>query len=376
MKKGTSFFLSLCIALLSPLAGSITQAQSPALFSDVPLDHWAYAYITAIFDAQITAGCLQDPPRYCPDDYVTREQMAVFVTRALGEVPEDGYCGTTNPFTDVDYKRWNCKYIKKLEEMGITSGYGDGRYGPEDPVTRAQMAVFLARALNQVPADGFCGTTNPFTDVNYDLWSCKYIKILLSLGIAAGYGDGRFGPDDDVTRAQMAVFLTRSFIGFRVLNVPFEPNQGGTCASSSMTMILKFNGLDITFEDVYAIAGPPPIINYSGVDQWIREDFGLTLKLYPNRTIEDVIKAIDAGYPVMVLQVYWTDQLTGHNRVIVGYDLKRNEFIANDPSDFGPYFRIPFATFQELWRLWKIVEPGWPANFLWLILKVSDPDPI
>jgi hypothetical protein len=98
--------------------------------------------------------------------------------------------------------------------------------------------------------------------------------------------------------------------------------------------------------------------------------------LYPNRTIEDIIKAIDAGYPVMVLQVYWTDQLTGHNRVIVGYDLKRNEFIANDPSDFGPYFRIPFATFQELWRLWKIVEPGWPANFLWLILKVGDPDPI
>jgi hypothetical protein len=182
MKKGTCFFLSLCIALLSPLAGSITQAQSPALFSDVPLDHWAYAYITAIFDAEITAGCLQDPPRYCPDDYVTREQMAVFITRALGEVPEDGYCGTTNPFPDVAFDRWSCRNLKRLYELGITTGYQDGRFGPDDMVTREQMAVFLTRALSQVPADGYCGAANPFTDVAYSRWSCKNIKRLYAVG--------------------------------------------------------------------------------------------------------------------------------------------------------------------------------------------------
>lgn len=163
-----------------------------------------------------------------------------------------------------------------------------------------------------------------------------------------------------------------------VLNVPYEPNHGGagTCASSSMTMLLKYAGLNVTFDDIYRIAGPPPVINYDAVNAWITRDFGLTLKLYPNRTVQDVMKAIDAGYPVMVLQVKWTDQLLGHNRVVIGYDLDRNEFIVNDPSDFGPNFRIPFATFQELWRLLPTAEPGWPPNVLWLVKKVDAPDPI
>jgi hypothetical protein len=161
-----------------------------------------------------------------------------------------------------------------------------------------------------------------------------------------------------------------------VLKVPFEPNHGGTCASSSMTMMLKYNGLDVNFNDVYKIAGPPPIINYDGVDKWIQKDFGLKLKLYPNRTIRDIIKAIDEGYPVMVLQVKWTNELSGHNRVIKGYDSIQEEFIVNDPSEFGRNFRIPFTTFKELWRLWGKNEPGWPPNFLWLIIKANQPDPI
>jgi hypothetical protein len=158
--------------------------------------------------------------------------------------------------------------------------------------------------------------------------------------------------------------------------VPFEPNHGSTCASSSMTMMLKYRGLNVGFDDVYAIAGAPPIINYAGVDAWIRKDFNLTLKQYNNRTVQDIIKAIDAGYPAMALQVHWTNDLTGHNRVVIGYDLARSEFIVNDPSLFGPNFRIPFATFEELWRIWQAVEPSWPPNVLWLIKPVSAPDPM
>jgi len=73
--------------------------------------------------------------------------MAVFITRARASVPPDGYCGTTDPFTDVPFGHWSCKYVKKFLELGITTGYGDGRFGPADFVTRAQMAVFLSRAF-------------------------------------------------------------------------------------------------------------------------------------------------------------------------------------------------------------------------------------
>ena len=63
------------------------------VFSDIPINYWAYDYIMAIYNAQITAGCSQEPPVYCPEDNVTREQMAVFIIRAMDEVPPDGYCG-------------------------------------------------------------------------------------------------------------------------------------------------------------------------------------------------------------------------------------------------------------------------------------------
>ncbi len=193
--------------------GSDTIKVKTIIFADVPFEHWAYGYISAIYNGRITTGCSQSPLLYCPENLVTREQMAVFITRALNQVPADGYCGTTNPFTDVAYDRWSCKNIKKLLELGITTGYGDGRFGPDDYVNREQMAVFLTRALNQVPADGYCGTESPFTDVSFDRWSCKNIKKLYELGITTGYGDGRFGPDDFVKRDQMAAFLSRAFLG-------------------------------------------------------------------------------------------------------------------------------------------------------------------
>jgi hypothetical protein len=139
--------------------------------------------------------------------------MAVFITRALNEVPDDGYCGSTVPFSDVSPDRWSCKYVKRLVELGITVGIGQGLFGPEDSVTREQMAVFLTRALDEVPSDGYCGTEDPFTDVPYSRWSCKYVKRLMELEITAGIGEGLYGPGDPVTRAQMAVFLARAFLG-------------------------------------------------------------------------------------------------------------------------------------------------------------------
>ena len=182
-------------------------------FADVPPEYWAYDYIMAIYGAQITTGCSIDSMEYCPDVSVTREQMAVFLIRALNQVPEDGYCGSTVPFSDVAADRWSCKYIKRLVELEITSGIGGGLFGPEDTITREQMAAFLVRALNEVPNDGYCGTEDPFTDMTHSWWSCKYVKRLMELGITTGIGEGLYGPGNPVTRAQMAVFLSRAFLG-------------------------------------------------------------------------------------------------------------------------------------------------------------------
>ena len=83
-----------------------------------------------------------------PEGVVTREQMAAFLTRALDEVPADGYCGTEDPFTDVAYDWWSCKYVKRLVELGITLGIGEGLYGPGKSGNPSPDGGFLGKSVS------------------------------------------------------------------------------------------------------------------------------------------------------------------------------------------------------------------------------------
>ena len=182
-------------------------------FNDVVPGCWAEDYIHAIFDAEITTGCSQNPLMYCPQDPTPREQMAAFLVRAVEGEPDVGYCDTGSPFSDVSSDTWPCKYIKRLSELGITQGCGSGIYCPNDIVTREQMAAFLVRAVEGEPPVDYCTTGSPFSDVSSDTWPCKYIKRLSELGITQGCGAGIYCPNDPATRDQMAAFLARAFLG-------------------------------------------------------------------------------------------------------------------------------------------------------------------
>ena len=121
-------------------------------FVDVCKGHWAYKYIKAIYDEGITTGC--GGGKYCPDDDVTRAQMAAFIVRAVEGEPNANYCDTGSPFSDVPQGSVFCKYIKRLSELGITKGCGGGNYCPKTTVNREQMAAFLVRAVDvEPPAD-------------------------------------------------------------------------------------------------------------------------------------------------------------------------------------------------------------------------------
>ncbi|MCM2325572.1 MAG: S-layer homology domain-containing protein, partial [Candidatus Woesearchaeota archaeon] len=104
-----------------------------------------------------------------------------------------------------------CRYVEKFADLGITAGCGNGNYCPNDATTRAQAAILILKARGQSPA-GTC-TGNAFTDVNTasvgDL-TCRYIEKFKSLGIAAGYADGSFGPNNPMTRGQAAVLILKA----------------------------------------------------------------------------------------------------------------------------------------------------------------------
>ena len=177
-----------------------------------PWTYWAYAHIMAIYNAGYTTG--YGAGTFAAELSVTREQMAAFIIRAADGEPAIDYCSTGSPFPDCSADSWSCRYIKRLYDLGLTTGYGtSGLYMPSLNVTRAQMAAFIVRAVEGEPAANYCSSGSPFTDVLTADWSCIYIKRLYELGITTGYGDGRYGPYDLVTRAQMAVFLGRAFLG-------------------------------------------------------------------------------------------------------------------------------------------------------------------
>ena len=188
-------------------------AGSQPIVVDVPYSYWAWEWIETLYRNGVTAGCSTNPPMYCPEDLVTRAQMAVFLERGVhGSDYQPPAVGGGTGFNDVVVNHWAAAWIKQLAADGITTGCGGGNYCPEDPVTRVQMAIFLLRAkYGAVYTPPAVEGSTDFNDVPTNYWAAAWIKQLALEGITSGCGNGNYCPDDPVTRAQMAVFLVRTF---------------------------------------------------------------------------------------------------------------------------------------------------------------------
>jgi hypothetical protein len=187
-------------------------AVAQVAFDDVSPDNFAFPWIDRLYSAGITGGCSTTPLRYCPEQVVTRAQMAVFLERSMKGSSFTPAPVTGDVFADVASSYWSAAWIKQLAADGITGGCGNGNYCPELPVTRAQMAVFLLRAKYGASyAPPAVGAGSGFADVSADYWAAAWVKQLAAEGITGGCGGGNYCPDAPVTRAQMAVFLVKAF---------------------------------------------------------------------------------------------------------------------------------------------------------------------
>jgi hypothetical protein len=166
-----------------------------------------------LYNAGITGGCSTSPLNYCPEQTVNRAQMAVFLLRGMhGSSYAPPAVGATTGFSDVPTTYWAAAWIKQLAAEGITSGCSSGNYCPEGVVTRAQIAVFLLRAkYGNAYVPPAVGNSTGFSDVPITYWAAAWIKQLVAEGIASGCGASTYCPESPVTRAQMAVFLVRTF---------------------------------------------------------------------------------------------------------------------------------------------------------------------
>jgi hypothetical protein len=187
---------------------TFTIYQAPPL-ADVPSSNPFYLEISKLYARGISVGCGNG--NYCPNDPVTREQMAAFILRAKGEFnpPTPG----SQRFNDVSPQNVFYNFIDRLAVLQITLGCTPDHlmYCPSDPVKREQMAAFLLRGLGE-----FSPPTPPtqrFNDVPPANVFYNFIDRLAVLNITLGCTPDHlmYCPNDSVTRAQMAAFLVRAF---------------------------------------------------------------------------------------------------------------------------------------------------------------------
>ena len=212
-------------------------------FWDVLANHWAYDAIEGCVEAEVVSGYLEGD--YRPSAVVTRDQMAVYIARALaggdGNVPEGPETASFEDVPNTGYgdsgtdPHWAYKYVEYAVDCSVVQGYAYDdpenpgetiyRYEPTWTVTRDQMAVYVARAMvaptgeaaleDYVPSDprnfpdvpntGYGdGGTDPF-------WAYTHIEYCVENGVVSGYDDGYYRPEWVVTRDQMAVYVARAF---------------------------------------------------------------------------------------------------------------------------------------------------------------------
>lgn len=213
--RGGGYTVSLVVTNAAGEASCTKTRYILADFPDVAADFWAHGQVMDCLQEGLVAG--YPDGLYHPEGVLSRDQMAVFLARGLAggdaSVPT---APAEAAFPDVSPSQWAFRYVTYAVAQHIVQGYPDGTFQPALPVDRAQMAVFLARALVTPHGEGgLAGYAAPaapaFQDISSDFWAYRYIAYVASQGVVEGYPDGTYRPVQLVTRDQMAVYLARAF---------------------------------------------------------------------------------------------------------------------------------------------------------------------
>jgi hypothetical protein len=154
--------------------------------------------IESLLAAGVINGCSANGTAFCPDDPVTRGQMAKILVRALDLPATD-----EDFFTDDNGSQYEAA-INSLAALAVTNGCGDGLFCPDAVMSRAQVAAFLSRALDLPPASG-----GHFSDVSGSPFLAD-VNALAEAGLTSGCGVGLFCPDAVASRSQTASFVARA----------------------------------------------------------------------------------------------------------------------------------------------------------------------
>ncbi len=171
-------------------------------FLDVEESDWFYTPVLWAKTEGVTGG--KTETTFAPEESCTRAQVVTFLWAANGK-PEPA--SMENPFADVPNDAWYLKPVLWAVENGITGGVSEGKFGPEQTCTRAQIVTFLYAAVGKPAVEG----KSTFSDVANTDWFVKPVLWAAQNDVTGGIGNGQFGPNNTCTRGQVVTFLYKVY---------------------------------------------------------------------------------------------------------------------------------------------------------------------
>ena len=187
--------IAFCLVMLV-LTSSLT---AMAVFKDVKSDAYYYEPVEWAVANRITTGTSVDT--FSPDCICTRAQFVTFLWRYF-DMPD---VTITNEFSDVRATDYYVKAVAWAVSKNVTNGTGNGKFSPDEPLTRAQAITMLWRLENQPVAS----IANPFVDTRFGAYYTDAVLWAYSVGITEGLDAIHFGPNDLCIRGQMITLLYR-----------------------------------------------------------------------------------------------------------------------------------------------------------------------
>ena len=181
-----------------------TTTPTGTVFSDVPPSYWGYAAISSLSSQGIVSGYPDNT--FKPDTTVTRAEFATMLVKALGLSTS----GTSGTFTDVTADSWYYGAVNAAVADGLVAGMGDNLFAPNALITREQMAVMVTKALGTKASAVDGTELNFFSDKSaVSSWAASGMEEAVKTGIVHGMAAGMLAPMADATRVQAAVMIYR-----------------------------------------------------------------------------------------------------------------------------------------------------------------------
>lgn len=205
MKKIKRIFcLALVLCLMAGFVPAPAAAAGSLPFTDVPENAWYRSSVEYVYENNIMSGTAAD--KFSPSLTTTRGMIVTILHRLAGNPVVEG-----ETFTDVAPGKYYAAPVAWASSQGIVTGYGNGQFGPDKPITREQLATILYRYSAYAGLNtGLSADIGSFADsAAVSTYAREAMSWAVGSGLISGVGDNKLDPGGSATRAQVAAIFTR-----------------------------------------------------------------------------------------------------------------------------------------------------------------------